>query len=61
MAHWVRKVVKHTLIVKAVGVGVVALVVGGSHLLLRQLPEHQAELSAHTPSPFLPWQLAQVT
>ena len=44
MAHWVRKVVKHTLIVKAVGVGLVALVVGGSHLLLRQLPEHQAEV-----------------
>jgi uncharacterized protein (TIGR02099 family) len=44
MAHWVRKVVKHTLIVKAIGVGVVALAIGGSHLLLRQLPEHQAEV-----------------
>lgn len=44
MPRWVRKVVKHTLIAKAVGVGLIALIVGGSHLLLRQLPEHQAEI-----------------
>lgn len=44
MPRWVRKVVKHTLIAKAVGVGLIALIVGGSHLLLRQLPEHQAEV-----------------
>ena len=49
MPTWVRKIVKDTLIAKAIGVVLVVLVVlaiGGSQLLLRQLPAHQAEVKA---------------
>jgi len=46
MPSLVRKVVKGTLIAKAIGVLLLALLIGGSQLLLRQLPAHQNEVKA---------------
>jgi len=44
MPTLVRRIVRHTLIVKAIGVAWIALVIGGTQVLLRQLPSHQEEL-----------------
>jgi len=41
-----RKIVRRTLIAKAVVVALVVLVIGGSQVLLRQLPAHQDEVKA---------------
>ncbi|MEO8463840.1 MAG: YhdP family protein [Gammaproteobacteria bacterium] len=41
-----RKIVRRTLIAKATVVALIVLVIGGSQLLLRQLPAHQAQVKA---------------
>ena len=46
MPTLVRKIVRHTLIAKAVIVGLIVLVVGGSQLLLLQLPAHQDDVKS---------------
>ena len=46
MPTLVRRIVRRTLIAKAVVVALVVVVIGGSQLLLRQLPAHQDEVKA---------------
>jgi uncharacterized protein (TIGR02099 family) len=46
MPVWIRKVVRGTLIAKAVLVALVVLVLGGAQLLVWQLPAHQDEVKA---------------
>jgi uncharacterized protein (TIGR02099 family) len=46
MPTLVRKIVRRTLIAKAVVVALIVVAIGGSQLLLRQLPAHQGEVKA---------------
>ncbi len=46
MPTWVRRVVKGTLIVKAIGVALVVLAIVGFQVLINRLPAHQEEVKA---------------